>query len=216
MATIWDHVSENWKDGVGFREMLLKRSGVILAASLDPLAVAPTSEIPAGTVLAPVPATGKYKPVRMTLADNGCTTGQSSVPVVETSMFAVGDVIVVVAQATPGLTVPLAVGTIASIVAGVSLELTGNATTAVVSGDIVEVAENTVLAAWKDTVVLEATVDLRNAAGTAVDSGGIGVIAGQIAKSALNFNIALGITVTRLQAMMPLMDFVNTVAGVVT
>ena len=213
MATEWDSTSESWKDGKGFREILMRRSGVVLAASFDPLAVAPVYAIPKGTPLAPVPGSGKLKPVRMTLADGGCTTGQSSVPVTDTSMFAIGDVIVRVLAATPTV-VGVAVGTIATIVDGVSLELTGNATNAVTSGDIIEVAENMVVASWPDMVILQETLDLRGPAGTAVDKGAVGVIAGQISLAALNFNTAGGICYTRLRACMGHMDFVNAVYGV--
>ena len=184
---------------------------MVAGESLDPLGVSPTAVIPAMTPMGPVPATGKYKPIRRTLADGGCTTGQSSVPVTDTTMFAAGDVIVVKAQATP-LTAAAAVGTIASIVAGVSLEMTGNASNAVVSGDIVEVAENCMV---EDIVILEATLDLRGPLGTAVDRGSVGVIDGQLFKSALNFNTAKGISITRLEHEIPQVTFLNAVAGVV-
>jgi hypothetical protein len=188
----------------------LKRAVVMAAASVDPLAAATTGIIPAETPIAPVPASGLFKPIRRTLADGGCTTSQASVPVTDTSMFAVGDVITVKAQATP-LAAAAACGTISSIVAGVSLELTGNSTTAVTSGDIIEVAEN---ALKEDACILLHDVDLRNASGTAVDTGAQAMIAGQIAKGALNYNTAKGISITRLRAEM-LIDFVNVSAGTV-
>jgi len=208
---MYDRVSESNDPGPAPMAILLKRSVVLAAASVDPLAAATTGIIPRGTPIAPVPATGLYKPIRRTLADGGCTTGQTTVPVTDTSMFAAGDVITVKAAATP-LVAAAALGTITSISAGVSLELTGNATTGVTTGDIIEVAEN---ALKEDACILLHDVDLRNAIGTAVDTGAQAMIAGQYPKSALNYNTAKGISITRLRAEMPLMDFVNAQAGTV-
>jgi hypothetical protein len=208
---MYDRVSESNDPGPGPLAVLLKRGVVMAAASLDPLATAVTSILPAGTPIAPVPASGLYKPIRRTLANGGCTTSQASVPVTDTTMFAAGDVITRVAAATPGAAA-VAVGTISSIVDGVSLELTGNASNAVTSGDIIQVAENDLK---EDACILLHDVDLRNASGTAVDTGAQAMVSGQIAKSALNFNTAKGISITRLRAELPMIDFVNATAGTV-
>lgn len=209
MSTQFDRLTEDSKYKRGFTQVLLRKSIVVAAASLDPLAVSPTSVIPRGTPMAPVPATGLYKPVRMTLADAACTTGETVIGVTDTTMFAVGDVVTVKALATP-TAAAAAAGTIESISAGVSITLAANSTTAVAIGDIIQVAENDLKA---DAVILEEDIDLRGADGTAVDTVANGVIAGAIDKSACNFNTAKGITFTRLAYMCPLIYFANVKAG---
>ena len=162
--------------------------------------------------MAPVPASGLYKPLRMTLADAACATTEKVIGVTDTTMFAVGDVVTVKAKATP-TAAAAASGTIESIDPGVSITLAANSTTAVADGDIIQVAENDLK---PDTVILAEDVDLRNAAGTAVDTPAVGVIAGQIAKANLNFNTAKGISITRLDFIMNYkIDFVNASAGTV-
>lgn len=210
MATAWDIQSETGKVGPGIsaRET---RSIVIAAASLDPLGTSPTAVLRAGTPMAPISG-GKYKPVRMTLADGAYTGSNDVIPVTDTTMFAVGDVIVVIPQATP-TGAASALGTIKSISAGVSVTLTTGATTAVASGDIIAVSETDDA---RDTVILESNVDLRNEAGTAVDTGAVGVSVGQMAFSAVRMNTAKGITLTRLEAVLNgLIDFVPATAGLV-
>ena len=81
MSTEWDLLTESAKEGIGFRHIDLKRAIIVAAASLDPLAAAPTNVIPAGTPMGAVPASGFFKPIRRTLANGGCTTGQTTVPV---------------------------------------------------------------------------------------------------------------------------------------
>jgi len=211
MSSIYDQITQTNKPKKGLSEILMRRSIVVAAASLDPLGVAVTSVIPRGTPMAPVPATGLYKPLRMTLADAACTTGEKVIGVTDTTMFAVGDVVTVKAAATP-TAAAAASGTIESISAGVSITLAANSTTAVTSGDIIQVAENDLKS---DTVILAEDVDLRNAEGTAVDTPAVGVIVGQIRKADLNFNTAKGISITRLAAICPLIDFINASAGTV-
>ena len=216
MATKYDRLAETEVAGITPEPILIERAIQIDAASLDPLAAAPTSTLPAGTPMAPVPATGKYKPIRRTLADHGCTTGETEVGCAETTMFAVGDVVGVVAAATPLLAAAISIGTILTIQAGVGITLAANAASAVTSGDQIEVIENVTVLTMGDAVILKEMVDLRDAAGTAKDTGSVGVKAGSIAKAQLNYNTALGITGTRLAAELPLMYLRNTVAGVVT
>ncbi len=210
MATQWDKSSEASKVGPGIsaRE---RRSIVIAAASLDPLGTSPTSVLRAGTPMAPVSG-GKYKPLRMTLADGAYTGANKVIPVTDTTMFAVGDVIVVVPQANP-TGAASALGTIESISAGTSVTLVDAATTAVASGDIIAVSETDDA---RDTVILESNVDLRNEDGTAVDKGAVGVSAGQMAFAAVRMNTAKGITLTRLEAILNgMIDFVPATAGLV-
>lgn len=210
MATEYDRTYEDSKPGRG-GVVLMRRSITVDAASLDPLAAAPTSVIPAGTPLAPVPSTGKYKPIRRTLADGACTTSAAEVPVAETTMFAVGDVVTVGAKATPTAAAS-ALGTIASITDGVSITLGANAANAVTSGDIIEVAEN---ALKPDAVILDAPLDLRGTDGTAVDRGAFGMVAGMIDKSSLNVSASKGIALTRLAYELPLVYLANASAGTV-
>jgi hypothetical protein len=212
MSTEYDLLTESEKVGLGFRAIGLRRSIIVAAASLDPLGTAPTSVIPIGTPMGAVPASGFYKPIRRTLADHACADSEKEIGCVETTMFAAGDVVVVKAAATP-LAAAAALGTIATIQAGVGITLVANATTAVTSGDIIEVSENALM---EDAVILEHTVDLRGADGVAVDTGAVGVRSGQIAKAALNYNTAKGISITRLKFEMDyLMDFVNASYGTV-
>lgn len=210
MATEFDRNYEDHKPGRG-GVALLRRPIVVDAASLDPLAVAPTSVLPAGTPLGAVPSSGKYKPIRRTLADGACTTSAATVPVAETTMFAVGDVVAVVPAATPTVAAS-ALGTIASIVDGTSITLGANATTAVTSGDIIEVAEN---ALKPDAVILDVALDLRGNDGTAVDRGASGMVVGMIDKSALNASASKGIVLTRLAAEVSHVYLANASAGTV-
>lgn len=208
MASEFDIVSETTLPKPGLAAVLLKQPVILDAASLDPRAAATTSVIPRGTPIAPSSG-GKYKPIRRTLSDGTCSTGAKVVPVVETTMFAVGDVVEVVDLANPNGN-GSALGTIASIIAGVSITLVANATTAVASGDIIEVAEN---AHMLGTLILESDVDLRNAAMTAVDTGASGVSAGQMYEASLNYNDAGGITLTRLRDELRMMNFIPETAG---
>ena len=209
MASQYDRTTDNDKPTAGFGPILMKRSIVIDADSRDPLGTSPEERIPAMTPMAPVSG-GKYKPIRRTLADAACTTGENVVGVTETTMFAVGDVVEVVALADP-TAAGAAMGTIASIVAGVSITLVANSTTAVASGDIVEVAEN---AEADDAVILLSDVDLRDVNGDAVDTGAAGVIAGQVHKAALNYCTAAGIALDRLESEeLAGIDFVPATAG---
>jgi hypothetical protein len=202
--------------GITPEPILIERAIQIAAASLDPLGAAATSVIPAGTPMAPVPASGKYKPIRRALCTAGCTTGEKVIAMTDNTMFAVGDVVGVVAAATPLLAAAVAIGTIASKIAATSITLVANAASAVTSGDQIEVMENVTVLTMGDAVILKEAVDLRGADGVAVDTGSVGVKAGSIAKAQLNYNVSLGITGTRLAAELPLMDLRNTVAGVVT
>jgi len=208
MGTEYDLVSEESKETIGFSAVIMKRAIVIDADSRDPLAASPAEVIPAMTPMAPVSG-GKYKAIRRTLADGTCTTGQKVVPVAETTMFAVGDVIQMVAASTPTAAAS-AMGTIDSIVAGVSVTLVANSSTQVDSGDIVEVAEN---ALADDAVLLLSRVDLRNAEAVAVDKGAAGVIEGQCVQAALNYCAAGGIALTRLEVELDRMDLVPATAG---
>jgi len=209
MASQYEHVTDQDKPTAGFSAILMKRSFVIDADSRDPLGTSPEERIPAMTPMAPVSG-GKYKPIRRTLADGGCLTNAKVVPVTETTMFAAGDVVRVVAQADP-TAASSELGTIDTISAGVSITLVANAVTAVVSGDIIEVAENAEAA---DAVILLSDVDLRNADGDAVDHGAVGVIAGQCREAALNYCTAAGIALSRLQTEeLPEIDFVPATAG---
>ena len=208
MASEFDIVSETTLPKPGLAAVLLKQPVILDAESRDPQAAATTSVIPRGTPIAPSSG-GKYKPIRRTLSDGTCSTGAKVVPVVETTMFAVGDVVEVVDLANPNGN-GSALGTIASIIAGVSITLVANATTAVASGDIIEVAEN---AHKLGTLILESDVDLRNAQMTAVDTGASGVSAGQMYEASLNYNDAGGITLTRLRDELRMMNFIPATAG---
>jgi len=216
MSSEYDRLVEADKAGKGCRQILMKRPIMVAAASLDPLEAAPTSKIPAGTPLAPVPATGFHKPIRRALCTGSCTTGEKVINMTDNTMFQVGDVVGVVAAATPALAAAVAIGTIASKIAATSITLVANAASAVTSGDQIEVMENVTVLTMGDAVILEHSVDLRGADGVAVDRGAVGVIAGQIARANLNYNVSLGITVTRLKEELRMIDLVNTVAGVVT
>jgi len=213
MASKFDGITENSKFKAGPTEILAKRSIMVAAASLDPLGVSPTGVIPKGTPMGAIPASGFYKPIRRTIADHACTTGEKEIGCIETTMFAVGDVVTVVPAATPTVAAS-ALGTIDTIQAGVGITLVGNSTTAVTAGDIIQVAEND---RQTDACILIEDVDLRNGEGTAVDTPAVGMTMGQIAKAVLNFNCATakGISITRLAFEIPLVDFVNAVAGVV-
>ena len=203
-----DLVTEDNKPTAGFSVVGKKRSIIIDGDSRDPLAATPTERLAAMTPMAPVSG-GKYKPVRRTLADAGCTTGETVVGVAETTMFAVGDVVEVVGQATPTAAAD-AMGTIESIVAGVSITLASTSTTGVSSGDIIEVAEN---ARADDAVLLLAEIDLRDTGGDAVDKGSAGVIDGQAKHSALNYCSSGGICTTRLEYELDQFDFIPATAG---
>jgi len=210
MASQYDHVTDQDKPTAGFSAILMKRSFVIDADSRDPLGTSPEERIPAMTPMAEISGGGgKYAPIRRTLADGGCLTNAKVVPVTETTMFAVGDVVRVVAQADPTAASD-ELGTIDSISDGVSITLEANAVTAVVSGDIIEVAEN---ALAERAVILREDVDVRNKEGTAVDSGGVGVIGAQLRESALNYCTAGGICLTRLRYELDQMDIVPATVG---
>jgi len=208
MATEFDMVRETTTPKPGMALALFKRPILIDAAALDPQAVATTHVIPRGTPMAPSSG-GKYKPIRRTLSDGTCSTGAKVVPVVETTMFAAGDVVEVVDLNNPngaGSTL----GTIDTISAGVSITLVANAATAVASGDIIEVAEN---AHMVGAVILETDVDLRNPEGTAVDKQASGVSCGQMQEASLNYNDAAGISLTRLRFELPMVDIIPTTYG---
>ncbi len=209
MASIWDRITESNKPRATFSAVLMNRNIIVDAASVDPLGASPTTTIPAGTPMAPVSG-GKYKPLRMTLADGACTTDEDVIPVTDTAMFAVGDVVKKVALANPA-GAQAALGTIASISAGVSITLAADTTTAVASGDIVLVAENDAMV--NDTVILGEAVSTLVADGTTADTPASGVIAGQIRQGDVYMNTALGISIDRLAYLMPLMDFVPATAG---
>jgi hypothetical protein len=208
MATEFDMVREATTPKPGMALALFKRPILIDAAALDPQAVATTHVIPRGTPMAPSSG-GKYKPIRRTLSDGTCSTGAKVVPVVETTMFAAGDVVEVVDLNNPngaGSTL----GTIDTISAGVSITLVANAATAVASGDIIEVAEN---AHMVGAVILETDVDLRDPEGTAVDKQASGVSCGQMQEASLNYNDAAGISLTRLRFELPMVDIIPTTYG---
>ena len=220
MPSQYDSIRIDEKMGGSFRHHLDEISWIMDGSSVDPLGRTPVAVISAGTPCAPVPATGKMKPIRYTLAtaitvDSG-SGGSDEVQVADPAMFQVGDVIGVVPQAEPWNSATQ-LGTIASI-DGSILTLAEVAAAGVAEGDIIVATENDGVA---DGCILFQMVSLYNqllgiAAGTppvTVDTPGTFVARGDIDESQLTFNSVLGVTVTRLRMMLPNMYIVPPVAG---
>ena len=170
----------------------------------DPLGAYPVLVLRKGTVISPIVSagisTGKYKQLVMANASAGCTAGQTAVQVSEIgaytdpngvasrTMFAAGDVIGVVPQATP-FAAASALGTVSSI-SGTTITLVANAATAVTSGDIIVLIATDPLsngAKQNDTRVLDCDVDHRNPVGLGMDMGVDAAVTGKAFASALRW-----------------------------
>lgn len=195
MGSVYDILTVNTKGNfiAGFAPDAPKRPIIIDAASRDPLGVATTSTLRAGTPMGQVASGGKWKPVRRTTINTGETaSGWNKVlGVTETTMFAVGDTVQLVNVATPAAATNVNLGAIVTIVAGTSITVTNGLSGDLISGEwYVEVTESA-----GDTpencVILGEAVDLLGADAVAVDSPAWGFFSGgPVDKDSINFSAA--------------------------